>query len=87
MSRFESAKSINDYIQITFDIMKSKKIAILVILVCIPGILSLAVPLYNSGTEFYGIPFFYWFQIILLAFSTAFYLAYSFVIDGNPKVK
>ena len=67
--------------------MKNRKIAILVVLVCIPTTLSVAVPLYNSGIEFYGLPFFYWFQIILLASSTAFYLAYSFIIDGNPKVK
>ena len=67
--------------------MKHKKIAFLAILVCIPATLSLAVPLYNSGTDFYGLPFFYWFQIILLASSTAFYLAYSFIIDSNPKVK
>ena len=67
--------------------MKNKKIAILVILVCIPATLSLAVPLYNNATEFYGLPFFYWFQIILLASSTGFYLAYSFIIDNKPRVK
>ncbi|HSB57305.1 MAG TPA: hypothetical protein VLD38_05815 [Nitrosopumilaceae archaeon] len=48
--------------------------------------LSLMVPLYNDSTEFYGIPYFYWFQIVLLASSTGFYLAYSFIID-KPQVK
>jgi hypothetical protein len=48
----------------------------LILLVVIPAMLNFYTPLYNSvNPELGGMPFFYWFQIVLLAATSIPYLA------------
>ena len=42
------------------------------LLLLIPCVIALWVPLFNSvGPELFGIPFFYWFQLLLLIIGAA----------------
>jgi hypothetical protein len=52
--------------------------AVLALLLLIPIVINLAVTFYNvaTPTEF-GLPFFWWFQIVLLPVSALFYIAYA----------
>jgi hypothetical protein len=53
--------------------------AALAILLLIPIVANLSVTLYNiSAPAELGLPFFWWFQILLLPISAIFYLAYAF---------
>ena len=62
-----------------------KKHIVLALLILIPSITNLAVPIYNKASpELFGLPFFYWFQIIWLFIAPAFYLTFS-KITGNEK--
>ena len=54
------------------------------VLLIIPCVLSLAAPLYNMvEPRFIGLPFFYWFNLLLIPVSTAFIYAAS--KTGGPK--
>ena len=58
--------------------MKGNKV-VLALLLLIPVILNLWVTLYNiSSPSELGLPFFWWFQIVLLPISAVFYVAYAF---------
>ncbi len=51
-----------------------------IILLLIPSIVNFFTPLYNSATPTaLGLPFFYWFQIVMLPISALFYLVYSYL--------
>ncbi len=65
--------------------MRFQKKVVLILLILIPAIINLAVPLYNTATpDLFGLPFFYWFQIVWLVIAPAFYLTFSKII-GNEK--
>ncbi|MGC8537739.1 MAG: DUF3311 domain-containing protein [Candidatus Micrarchaeia archaeon] len=68
--------------------MEGKKV-IAAILIIIPFIAYLALPLYNTEfPEVYGLPFFYWYQIIWLPISGAlFYIAAVLIDSGRKKAK
>jgi hypothetical protein len=41
------------------------------LLLIVPCLIALAVPLFNTTSpEFFGIPFFYWFQLLMILVST-----------------
>ncbi len=59
--------------------LKGNKV-VLALLLLIPVILNLWVTLYNIPTpSALGLPFFWWFQIILLPVAAVFYIAYAFL--------
>lgn len=60
---------------------KSRQI-IAAILILIPFAIYFAVPLYNVvQPELGGLPFFYWFQILMLPVSAVFFIIAAFLID------
>ena len=68
--------------------MEDKKV-VAAILIIIPFIAYLALPLYNTEfPEVYGLPFFYWYQIIWLPISgVLFYIAAVLIDSGRKKAK
>lgn len=59
--------------------MKPVKIG-LVLLILIPAFINFYVPIYNFvNPELDGLPFFYWFQILLLLVTTFPYLAFAYI--------
>ncbi len=61
--------------------------AVLILLLLVPSLLNFLTPLYNfKGPTALGLPFFYWFQIVMLPISAVFYLAFSYLqkdaVDG-----
>jgi Protein of unknown function (DUF3311) len=53
---------------------------VLILLILVPILINLYVPLYNrQDPTLDGIPFFYWFQTLMLAISTLPYLAFSYI--------
>lgn len=62
--------------------MKQNKL-VLALLLLIPVIINLSVTFYNVATPSeYGLPFFWWFQIVLLPVSAVFYVLYA-VLAGD----
>lgn len=63
--------------------------AVLVLLLVVPAFLNFFVPLYNFvNPTIAGIPFFYWFQMLLLGGSTAPYLAFAYIErNRSPEPK
>jgi hypothetical protein len=52
----------------------------LVLLIVVPAFINFYVPIYNFiNPELGGLPFFYWFQILLLLLTTLPYLAFSYI--------
>jgi uncharacterized membrane protein len=61
-----------------------KRHIILVLLILIPSFVNLGVPIYNRDSpEFFGIPFFYWFQTTWLFASAGFYIVFAYLM--GPK--
>jgi hypothetical protein len=61
---------------------------LLLLLLLIPGIINFATPIYNSvDPTLGGLPFFYWFQILMLALSTIPYLAFTAIEDRREGSK
>jgi len=60
---------------------------VLILLLLIPAIINFYTPLYNyANPTAFGLPFFWWFQIVILALTTIPYLVFSY-IEGkrNPE--
>lgn len=52
----------------------------LALLLIIPGFINFFTPIYNyTNPTLDGMPFFFWFQILLLALTTIPYLAFSYI--------
>ncbi len=52
----------------------------LALLIIVPAFINFYTPIYNySKPALDGMPFFYWFQILLLALTTIPYLAFTFI--------
>jgi membrane protein implicated in regulation of membrane protease activity len=55
-------------------------VILLVLLLLVPSIVNFWTPLYNfAAPSEFGLPFFYWFQIIMLPISAVFYLIFSYI--------
>jgi hypothetical protein len=53
---------------------------VLILLLLVPWILTAFTPLYDVATPTaLGLPFFYWFQIVMLPVSAMFYLVFSYL--------
>ena len=53
---------------------------VLILLIVVTAFLNFFVPMYNFvNPKLAGIPFFYWFQMLLLGASTAPYLAFTYI--------
>jgi hypothetical protein len=53
---------------------------LLVLLIVVPGFLNFYTPLYNyASPALDGMPFFYWFQIVLLGSMVVPYLIFSYI--------
>src|SRR2546427_3268623 len=53
---------------------------VLILLLLIPSLANFLTPLYDVATPTaLGLPFFYWFQIVMLPLSAVFYLVYSYL--------
>ena len=60
---------------------------LLLLLILVPGVVNFATPIYNFvDPTLGGLPFFYWFQILLLALSTLPYLAFTLIEDRRSRV-
>ena len=64
--------------------MKPKaRYVVLALLILIPSIINLLTPLYNRKLpEFFGMPFFYWCQMVWLALCSGFYLGFADLMGG-----
>jgi len=65
---------------------------VLLLLILVPAIINFATPIYNFiDPTLGGLPFFYWFQILMLALSTLPYLAFTMIEDrrsrGSPSAR
>jgi hypothetical protein len=61
---------------------------VLSLLILIPSIINLLTPLYNRALpEFFGMPFFYWFQILWLALCSGFYLGFTHLMSGVKETE
>ena len=59
---------------------------ILALLILIPSAIDLYTPLYNRELpELFGLPFFYWFQMVWLVAGSGFYLSFSFLANRSTK--
>ncbi|HEV2193709.1 MAG TPA: DUF3311 domain-containing protein [Nitrosopumilaceae archaeon] len=59
---------------------------ILALFILIPSTVNLYVPLYNRDVpELFGLPFFYWFQMIWLVACSGFYLSFSYLMNRGTK--
>jgi hypothetical protein len=53
---------------------------VLILLLLIPSLVNFLTPLYDVATPAaLGLPFFYWFQIVMLPISAVFYLVFSYL--------
>ena len=53
---------------------------VLILLLLIPSLVNFLTPLYDVATPTaLGLPFFYWFQIVMLPISAVFYLVFSYL--------
>jgi len=54
------------------------------ILLAIPFAIYFAIPAYNRvDPALYGLPFFYWFQLLMLAVSTVLYTLAALILRGR----
>ncbi|MGI0078531.1 MAG: DUF3311 domain-containing protein [Nitrososphaerales archaeon] len=52
----------------------------LALLIIVPSFINFFIPIYNYvNPQLGGMPFFYWFQILLLALTTIPYLAFTYI--------
>ncbi len=59
---------------------------ILVLLLVVPALVNIYTPLYNRASPYLGgLPFFYWFQILLLLLCVIPYLAFSYLQKGDAE--
>lgn len=68
--------------------MKSSALTklVLVLLIVVPGFLNFYTPLYNySDPTLDGMPFFYWFQIVLLGAMVIPYVAFTYIEDRRSE--
>ncbi len=66
--------------------MKSARTAklLLVLLIVVPAFLNFFTPLYNyADPTLDGMPFFYWFQIVLLGAMVVPYVIFSYIEQGR----
>jgi len=60
---------------------------LLLLLILVPGVINFATPIYDFvDPTLGGLPFFYWFQILLLALSTIPYLAFTLIEDRRSRI-
>jgi len=53
---------------------------VLILLLLIPSVINFFTPLYDfAAPSALGLPFFYWFQIVMLPVSAVFYLVFSYL--------
>jgi len=53
---------------------------VLILLLLIPSIVNFFTPIYDFATPTaLGLPFFYWFQIVMLPVSAVFYIVFSYL--------
>jgi Protein of unknown function (DUF3311) len=53
---------------------------VLILLLLVPSIINFFTPLYDvASPSALGLPFFYWFQILMLPVSAVFYLIYAYL--------
>ncbi|MEM3670391.1 MAG: DUF3311 domain-containing protein [Thermoprotei archaeon] len=69
--------------------MASKGTAVvLVLLLLVISLINVLTPIYNFANPYlFGMPFFYWFQIILLPIGTVLYLIFSFIENNRVHDK
>ncbi|MDG6908239.1 MAG: hypothetical protein JRN20_20915 [Nitrososphaerota archaeon] len=59
---------------------KTSTMIALILLLAVPAFLNIYTPLYNSNTPYLdGLPYFYWFQILLLLLCIGPYLAFTYI--------
>ena len=59
---------------------------VLILLLLVPSLLNFLAPLYNfDAPTALGLPFFYWFQIVMLPVSALFYLAFSYLQKDSAE--
>ena len=59
---------------------------VLLLLILVPAIINFATPIYNFvDPTLGGLPFFYWFQILMLALTTLPYLAFTVIEDRRSR--
>jgi len=59
---------------------------VLLLLILVPAIVNFATPIYNFvDPTLGGLPFFYWFQILLLGLSTLPYLAFTAIENRRSR--
>ena len=59
---------------------------VLLRLILVPAVVNLATPVYNMvDPTLGGLPFFYWFQILMLALSTLPYLAFTAIENRRSR--
>jgi len=59
---------------------------VLLLLILVPAVVNLATPIYNMvDPTLGGLPFFYWFQILMLALSTLPYLAFTAIENRRSR--
>jgi len=59
---------------------------VLLLLILVPAIINFATPIYNFvDPTLGGLPFFYWFQILMLALSTLPYLAFTAIENRRSR--
>jgi hypothetical protein len=67
--------------------MKSTDV-VLVLLLLIPALLNFYAPYYNMvNPTLGGLPFFWWFQILLLVIVVPFYLAFTYLQKHNESAE
>ncbi len=59
------------------------------LLILVPSIIDLMVPLYNiNKPELFGLPFFYWFQVVWLISCFGFYMGFAYSMkDEEERMK
>src|SRR6266581_8113337 len=59
---------------------------VLLLLILVPAIVNFATPIYNMvDPTLGGLPFFYWFQILMLALTTLPYLAFTAIENRRSR--
>jgi hypothetical protein len=59
---------------------------VLILLLLVPSTINFVAPLYDiSAPSALGLPFFYWFQIVMLQVSAIFYPIYSYIQKDSAE--